>query len=135
MRQSAHVVSQGDFDEWLAEKRQQAAGGGGGGGEEEAEGGGGAAPDGKAIFTNGPSRRAAPATRCRTRGPTRRSAPTSTTSLQGKDAASIQEAIENPGADVTQGFQDGIMPTNYGDTLQPEEIKALTDYLVEVATK
>ena len=43
--------------------------------------------------------------------------------------------IEEPGAEVAQGFQDGIMPTNYKDTLQPEEIKALTDYLVKVATK
>jgi cytochrome c oxidase subunit 2 len=134
MRQSAHVVSQGEFDDWLAEKRQQAAEGGGGGGEEEAEGGGGAAPDGKAIFTN-----AEPACgSCHTlsdAGTDATIGPDLDEVLQGKDAAFIQEAIENPGADVAQGFQDGIMPTNYGDTLQPEEIKALTDYLVEVATK
>ena len=55
--------------------------------------------------------------------------------LKGKDAAFIQQSIENPGAEVAKGFQDGIMPTNYGDTLSPEEIKALTDYLVEVASK
>jgi cytochrome c oxidase subunit II len=55
--------------------------------------------------------------------------------LKGKDAAFIQQSIEDPSAEVAKGFQDGIMPTNYRDTLQPEEIKALTDYLVEVATK
>ena len=55
--------------------------------------------------------------------------------LKGKDAAFIQESIASPGAEVAKGFQDGIMPNNYGDTLPPEEIKALTDYLVEVATK
>ncbi len=135
MRQSAHVVSPEDFDKWLSDKQQQAAEGGGGGGEEEAEGGGGgAAPDGKAIFTN-----AEPACgSCHTlsdAGTDATIGPDLDDALQGKDAASIQESIENPGADVTQGFQDGIMPTNYGDTLQPEEIKALTDYLVEVATK
>ena len=37
--------------------------------------------------------------------------------------------------ELEKGFQDGIMPTNYKDTLQPEEIKALTDYLVKVASK
>ena len=42
---------------------------------------------------------------------------------------------EDPNAEVEKGFQDGIMPNNYEDTLKPEEIKALTDYLVEVATK
>ena len=55
--------------------------------------------------------------------------------LKGKDAAFIQQSIEDPSAEVAKGFQDGIMPNNYKDTLQPEEIKALTDYLVEVATK
>ena len=55
--------------------------------------------------------------------------------LKGKDAAFIQKSIEDPGVFVEKGFQDGIMPTNYGDTLQPEQIKALTDYLVKVASK
>src|SRR4051812_21710436 len=47
MRQSAHVVSQGDFDKWLSAQKTKAAGGGGA----QPAGGGGAAPDGKAIFT------------------------------------------------------------------------------------
>ena len=55
--------------------------------------------------------------------------------LKSRDAAFIQQSIEDPGAFVEKGFQDGIMPTNYADTLQPEEIKALTDYLVKVASK
>ena len=136
MRQSAHVVSQGEFDDWLAEKRQQAAdGGGGGGGEEEAEGGGGAAPDGKAIFTTGAAPTCGSCHTLADAGTDATIGPDLDDALKGKDAAFIQESIEKPGADVTQGFQDGIMPTNYGDTLQPDEIKALTDYLVEVASK
>ena len=55
--------------------------------------------------------------------------------LKGKNAAFIQKSIEDPSAFVEKGFQDGIMPANYKDTLQPEEIKALTDYLVKVASK
>jgi cbb3-type cytochrome c oxidase subunit III len=55
--------------------------------------------------------------------------------LKGKDAKFIQQSIEDPSAFVEKGFQDGIMPPNYKETLQPEEIKALTDYLVKVASK
>jgi len=134
MRQSAHVVSQADFDEWMADKQQAAEEGGGGGGEEPA-GGGGAAPDGKAIFTTGSSPACGSCHTLADAGTDATIGPDLDEVLQGKDAASIQQSIEEPGAEVTQGFQDGIMPTNYGDTLQPEEIKALTDYLVEVATK
>ncbi|HYH88959.1 MAG TPA: cytochrome c oxidase subunit II [Solirubrobacteraceae bacterium] len=137
MRQSAHVVSQGDFDAWLDEKQQAGAGGGGGGGEEAAEGGGGgaAAPDGKALFTTGSEPACGSCHTLADAGTSSSIGPNLSEVLKGKDAAFIQQSIEEPGAEVTNGFQDGIMPTNYGDTLQPEEIKALTDYLVEVATK
>ena len=33
------------------------------------------------------------------------------------------------------GFQAGIMPKNYADTLSPEELDALVKYLGEVAGK
>jgi cytochrome c oxidase subunit II len=131
MRQSAHVVSQGDFDKWLSDKQKQAAGGGGG----EEEGGGGAAPDGKTIFTTGASPACGSCHTLSDAGSDATIGPDLDKALKGKDAAFIQESIENPGAEVEKGFEDGIMPTNYGDTLKPEEIKALTDYLVEVATK
>jgi cytochrome c oxidase subunit 2 len=132
MRQSAHVVSQGDFDKWLSDKQQQAAAGGG----EEAPGGGGtAAPDGKTIFTSGASPACGSCHTLADAGATQTIGPDLDKVLKGKDAAFIRESIEDPGAEVEKGFQDGIMPTNYGDTLQPEEIKALTDYLVKVATK
>jgi cytochrome c oxidase subunit II len=132
MRQSAHVVSQGDFDKWLEDKKQQAAGGGGG---EAAGGGGGAAPDGKTLFASGASPACGSCHTLADAGATGTIGPNLDKLLKGKDAAFIQESIENPGADVAPGFQDGIMPTNYKDTLQPEEIKALTDYLVQVASK
>jgi cytochrome c oxidase subunit II len=135
MRQSAHIVAPGEFDEWLADLRAKGRPGGEQpGGEEATGGGGGVAPDGKSLFTSvqpscGSCHTLSDASATGTIGPNLDEV------LKGKDAAAIQEAIEDPGAEVTQGFQDGIMPTNYGDTLQPEEIKALTDYLVEVATK
>ena len=137
MRQSAHVVSQSEFDDWLSKQQQRAAGGGGaaGGGEEAAGGGGGAAPDGKTLFTSGASPACGSCHTLSDAGTTATIGPNLDDVLKGKDAAFIQESIDNPGAEVAKGYQDGIMPTNYGDTLQPEEIKALTDYLVQVATK
>ena len=127
MRQSAHVVSQGDFDAWLDKKKQAAGGGGGGGGE--------AAPDGKTVFASGASPACGSCHTLSDAGTNSTIGPNLDEVLKGKDAAFIQQSIEQPGAEVAKGFQDGIMPTNYGDTLQPEEIKALTDYLVKVATK
>jgi cytochrome c oxidase subunit 2 len=131
MRQTAHVVSQSDFDKWLADKKAKAAGGGSGGGQAA----GGAAPDGKTIFTKTASPACASCHTLSDAGATGTIGPDLDKFLKGKDAAFIQQSIESPGADVAKGYQDGIMPTNYKDTLQPEEIKALTDYLVKVATK
>jgi cytochrome c oxidase subunit 2 len=140
MRQSAHVVSPEDFESWLQERQQQAAEGGGGGGaaggEEEGGGGGGAAAaDGKTLFTSDSSPTCGSCHALADAGTDATIGPDLDKTLQGKDAAYIERAIEEPGADIAQGFQDGIMPANYGDTLQPEQVKALTDYLVEVATK
>src|SRR3954454_13568095 len=50
MRQSAHVVSQGDFDKWLSAQKTKAPGGGA-----AQPAGGGAAPDGKTIFAKSAS--------------------------------------------------------------------------------
>jgi cytochrome c oxidase subunit 2 len=131
MRQSAHVVSQGDFDKWLSDQKAKAAGGGGGG----QAAGGGAAPDGKTIFTKSASPACSSCHTLSDAGATGTIGPDLDKVLKGKDAAFIQQSIEAPGAEVAKGYQDGIMPTNYKDTLQPEEVKALTDYLVKVATK
>jgi cytochrome c oxidase subunit 2 len=133
MRQSAHVVSRSAFDKWLADMKTKAAGGGepAGGGTA----GGGAAPDGKALFSTGASPACGSCHTLADAGTKGTAGPELDKVLKGKDAAFIQKSIEDPGAFVEKGFQDGIMPTNYGDTLQPEQIKALTDYLVKVASK
>jgi mono/diheme cytochrome c family protein len=51
--------------------------------------------------------------------------------LAGEDAAYIEESIVDPDAETAEGFNPGIMPTNFGDTLSPEEIQALVDYIAE----
>jgi cytochrome c oxidase subunit II len=129
MRQTAHVVSPAAFDKWVADQKAKAAGGG------KPAGGGGAAPDGKALFTSGASPACASCHTLADAGATGTIGPNLDKVLKGKDAAFIQKSIEDPSAFVAKGFQDGIMPANYKSTLQPDEIKALTDYLVKVASK
>ena len=130
MRQSAHVVSPGDFDKWLADLRSK----GRPGGEQAGNTGGAAKADGKTLFAGVEPK----CSSCHTladAGAKGTIGPNLDEALKGKDAAFIQKSIEDPSAEVEKGYQDGIMPNNYDDTLQPEEIKALTDYLVEAATK
>src|SRR3954469_8031861 len=135
MRQSAHVVAPADFDKWLSDLRARGAGGARAAGGGGAAAGGGAAPDAKALF----AKTASPACgSCHTladAGASGTIGPNLDKTLKGKDAKFVQQSIEDPSAFVEKGFQDGIMPSNYKATLKPEEIKALTDYLVKVASK
>ena len=120
MRQTAHVVDPPTFDDWLA---KQSAGGAPGGG------GGGPAPDGKTVFTDagcGGCHELADA------GTTGGTGPNLDEGLKGKDPAFIEQSIVDPSANVTQGFSDGIMPGNFGQTLKPDELDALVKYLARV---
>ena len=44
----------------------------------------------------------------------------------------VTDSIANPNAFIAPGFSAGVMPQNYDDQLTPEQIKALTDYLLRV---
>ena len=52
--------------------------------------------------------------------------------LADKDEAFIRESIVDPNKVIADGFQADVMPPNYGETLQPAQIDALTTYLSEV---
>ncbi len=54
-------------------------------------------------------------------------------SLRGKDTNYIRDGIVEPDKDIAEGFGPGIMPPNYGQTLDPTEIDALVDYLEKAA--
>jgi mono/diheme cytochrome c family protein len=54
--------------------------------------------------------------------------------LKGKDAAFIHESIVDPNAEVTTGYQPGIMPQTYGEQLDEKQLADLVAFLVE-ATK
>ena len=49
--------------------------------------------------------------------------------LQGKDAAFIEESIVNPNAEITQGFQAGIMPGDFGQKLSEKQLADLVAFL------
>lgn len=50
--------------------------------------------------------------------------------LQGKDASFIEQSIVDPNAQIAQGFGPGIMPSNFSQTLTPDDIQGLVDYLL-----
>jgi cytochrome c oxidase subunit 2 len=130
MRVSARVVSPRSFQAWLAKQQQPAQGGG-------AEGEARAPVDGKTLFAEG-NGDATACSSCHTladAGSSATTGPDLDEVLPGQDAAAIEQSITDPGARVSEGFQDGIMPPNYGDTLSPEELQALVKYLGEVAGK
>ncbi len=51
--------------------------------------------------------------------------------LAGKDAAYIEQQIVNPNSEITPGYQEGVMPADFGTSLTPEDLKGLVDYLLD----
>src|SRR3954449_3101415 len=130
MRQTAHVVSKGDFDKQLAKLAggRAAAGGGGGGGNA-----GGGAADGKTLFAD-----TAQPTACKSchtladAGATGTVGPNLDQVVPDLSAAEVKSSIQTPDAKITSGFQGGIMP-QYGQSLSAAQVDALVKYLKEVA--
>jgi cytochrome c oxidase subunit 2 len=124
MRSTARVVEQPEFDSWLNElgqppEEEEGGGGGGGGGE----------TDGKAIFASencGSCHTLADA------GTTGAVGPDLDDVLADKDEAFIKTSIEDPEAEIADGYQGGIMPPNYGETISGPQLDALVTYLSEV---
>jgi cytochrome c oxidase subunit 2 len=140
MRASARVVSQTDFDKWLAKAGGGPAPTGGGGGsqtgEEGAAGTGGG--DGKEVYTAngcGGCHQLADAGSSGTTGPNLEQLASSARENGGGKSLEeyVRESIENPNAVVVEGFPEGTMPQNYGRDLTPEQLDALVAYLVEQA--
>lgn len=125
MRATTRVVPGAEFDKWLAEQKAPAA----------------QSPDGevdaKQLFTDG-NGTATACGACHTladAGTSSQTGPDLDEALAGKDADDIEQSIVEPDAAIASGFQAGIMPKNYGDTLSDEELEALVTYLGEVAGK
>jgi cytochrome c oxidase subunit 2 len=131
MRQTAHVLSRADFAKWVQKMTTRPAAGGGGGAA--------AAVDAKALFSSGDADTGATAcATCHTladAGAKGEVGPDLDKVLKGKDAAFIKESIVDPDKEIAAGFQAGVMPGNFGDTLSAEQVDALVKYLSEVTNK
>jgi cytochrome c oxidase subunit 2 len=130
MRQTAHVLPQAKFDAWLAKQGAPAA----------PAAAGGAAPaaiDAKALFTkgNGNSTACGGCHQLADAGTPMGIGPDLDKALAAKNAAFIKESIVNPQAQIAKGFPAGVMPPNYAQTLSPQELDALVQYLVKSTHK
>jgi cytochrome c oxidase subunit 2 len=131
MRTDVVVVSREDFDQWVSEQGAPPP--------ENAAGGAGetAKADGKTLFVNGNGTSISCGT-CHTladAGTTAETGPNLDEVLASEDAAAIKEMIVDPDGTIADGFTKGIMPSDYGDTLSPDELDALVNYLDKVTSK
>jgi cytochrome c oxidase subunit 2 len=124
MRQTAHVVTRDEFDLRLAELREQAAGGGGGGEQEEST-------DGEELFTTAAEPACGSCHTLAEAGTNGTTGPNLDDALPDLSDEQIRQAIEDPDAQIAEGFSPGIMP-RYGEILSSEQIDALVQYLSEV---
>ena len=118
MRAPVRVVSQDAFDDWVEEKQAAAQGG----------------ADGASVFAS------AGCGGCHAFGPagsTGAIGPPLDDLQAAADAAGqsleefVRTSIVDPTAVVTDGYQAGVMPETYGDSLTGEELDALVAYLAE----
>jgi mono/diheme cytochrome c family protein len=55
--------------------------------------------------------------------------------LPGQPESEIEESIVDPEAKIAQGYPKGVMPSNFKESIPPEELKELVKYLSESAGK
>jgi cytochrome c oxidase subunit 2 len=117
MRARARVLPADEYERWAA-------------GDEAGGGAGGGAADGKSIFDE-----VEPAcSSCHTladAGADQEIGPNLDNVLKGKDEDDVRESILDPDAKISEGFQPGVMPKDYGEKLSDEQLDALVKYLLE----
>jgi mono/diheme cytochrome c family protein len=87
----------------------------------------GSAAAGRAVFTSagcGACHTFAPAGTSGSVGPDLDEA------LQGQDAEFIRQSIVDPNAEITQGYNAGVMPQNFGQELSPQQLDDLVAFLM-----
>jgi cytochrome c oxidase subunit 2 len=135
MRGTAVVVPQPQFAAWV--RRMTSGAPAGGGGTKPATQL--SAAQAKQLFVSGnPSTGAAACGACHTladAGTSGTTGPELDKVLKGKDAAFIKESIVKPDAEIAAGYQRGIMPPNFAQTLSPAQVDGLVRYLQEVASR
>jgi mono/diheme cytochrome c family protein len=87
----------------------------------------GSAAAGRAVFTSagcGACHTFAPAGTSGSVGPDLDEA------LQGQGAEFIRQSIVDPNAEITQGYNAGVMPQNFGQELSPQQLDDLVAFLM-----
>lgn len=137
MRQTAYIMPPAKFTAWLKSKGAPAAAattGGGGSAAAPAT----AAIDGKTLFTkgNGESIACGSCHQLAAAGtPAGGIGPDLDKVLPGQTPVMIKESILKPQAQIAKGYPPNVMPPNFGETLKPEEVDALVQYLVDSTKK
>ena len=134
MRAPVRVLQQAAFAAWLA-KQKAASGGGAASGGTGATGGSSSAPTstlGKNTFASagcGGCHTFEPAGTDAKVGPDLDNVAADAQKAGEPVADYVRQSIVDPNAVVAAGYQPGVMPPNFGDTLSPEELDALVAYL------
>lgn len=50
--------------------------------------------------------------------------------IQGQSPDQVATSITDPEAEIAPGFPAGVMPSNYGDTLTPEQLQQLVQFIL-----
>jgi cytochrome c oxidase subunit 2 len=120
MRAPVRVVEQVEFATWLEEKS--------GGGES------GAGADGGGVFASagcGGCHAFGPAGTDSQVGPSLDGLAAAAEDAGADPAEFVRESIVDPDKAVAEGYQPGVMPGTFGETLSDEEIDALVQYLTQ----
>jgi cytochrome c oxidase subunit 2 len=117
MRARAVVMTQEDFQRWLAQEKKAAAASG--------------SAQGKTLFTQqcGSCHTLADA------GTKGEVGPDLDKVLAGKSADFIRKSIVNPNAEIAPGYKANVMPGTFGDLLSDQQLQSLVDYLTKTAGK
>lgn len=112
MRSATYVVPADRFKRWVADQRKPPS------------------LDGRQIFTDS----CASCHTLKAASATGAIGPDLDKTLKGQSKAAIEESILGPDAKIAAGYQKGVMPPNFGQTLSEEEQRALVNYLGKVSS-
>jgi mono/diheme cytochrome c family protein len=64
-------------------------------------------------------------------GSTATTGPVLDSALKGQSKQFISTSITDPNADIAKGFQPNVMPQTFGQSMTPEQLNALVEYLYQ----